>query len=393
MKSLFFRTIFVGFAIILISGLAAGQEAGVLNSFDSGLEGWSTGTGTGVVTVSQSGGALFADYTGGTGARNVYGWPSYHGGSGAGNYDMTGMDSIEFDMSGTSTSATTAIQIFSQIGASWTWFAPLTVSVTMDGTIRTYSCPLDSLTDEERASMRRLGIKIMGDDNDFDLYIYETRCVGDGWDERTWDFTSSSPDSGLQGAFVNWDQTAVSGNTGTADQVGLSQNPSAGDDGVLEWVDLAGEGGASVAVFNGYGGGSSSSGWNYSYIDLTGYDYLEVTLAAAASPLNPSVTYGLSIYTQSDPSWAVRNDFEVNEFSPDGNFYKAYADLSTFSGEKRRVITIGVNLMEHDDDLTVQVDQIRAFKGVPATPMPTSTPVNTATPSSGISDKVWEIYY
>ena len=109
---------------------------------------------------------------------------------------------------------------------------------------------------------------------------------------------TGTPEGGLQGAFVNFENAAVLGNNGGQNQTGLSHDPSGS--GSLRWTDLGGGPGAALS----WGNGTALNGntFNNRQTDISNYDYVLVRIKAT-DPLNGGGTVGMNTFLQ-------RNNFQ-----------------------------------------------------------------------------------
>jgi hypothetical protein len=348
----FCRIMALSFVMMLSAGLAYGQSAHVLNNFNTNVEGWS---GTGMNSSSVSGGFLvWTDTDGGYAYDPWTNATSAPFSPGAGGVDLTGLDSIEFaDVAYIGTDATIAVQLYSQMGASSFWYTGgLSDKIFVSGVTQTVSLPLAGALPDQVVRARTIGLNIRAHTNSATWYLGEVRSTGTGLTSRTYaNFTSTSPDSGLQGAICNGDLAAIQGNDGGQNQTGLSQNPAVGD-GVLQWVDIPGGNGGAVHICNGFA--SSSNGRP---TDLSNYNTLSWTLIVSASPTNPSATVAAQFYCQTG-TWTYQS-FPNITLTADGSPHRIDLDLSQLAVIDF-LYSIGINLAEHTDTLVMQIDKIEA---------------------------------
>jgi hypothetical protein len=161
---------------------------------------------------------------------------------------------------------------------------------------------------------------------------------------------SGTPEGGLQGALVNFDNAAVLGNNGGQNQTGLSHNASGS--GSLQWTDLGGQNGAAIS----WGNGTALNGntFNNRTTDLSNYGTVIYRISATEGlPAGGSVN--------------VQSFFQTNNFNfqtpgtlpllIDGQFHDLAFSLAGLSN-MNSVDQTGLNLGIHATDLVINVDSI-----------------------------------
>src|ERR1041385_3141609 len=164
------------------------------------------------------------------------------GAKSTGGLDLTGLTTIEFDL-GHSGPNPVSVQFFVQATPGYTFKNLGPDQDITPGDPKTYQAPLDGLLPEEIAHIKVVGVKVRGHVADGTMIwtLKEVRSAGSPAASR--DFAThepGTPEGGLQGAYVNFDNNAVQGNDGGQNQTGLtvnSQAPPVGNTGSLEWVD------------------------------------------------------------------------------------------------------------------------------------------------------------
>lgn len=273
--------------------------------------------------------------------------------------DLTGLNSLQFDV-GHNGAGNVNVQFYVQATPSSS-FVALGGDVAVTPGLNTYSLPLTGLTAAQLVYIRTIGMNIRDHAalGNLTWTLQEVRSAGTPLTVRdliTHD--AGTPEGGLQGALVNFDNAAVAGNNGGQNQTGLSWN-SAGS-GSLQWTDLGGQNGAAL----GWGNGQALNGntFNNRETDLSNYQTMLVRISAT-DPNNAGGSINVQSYLQ-------RNNFSFAAGVPstlalpiDGQFHDLVFDVSSISD---RVATdlVGVNLGSHAQDLIINVDLIR-FSSVP----------------------------
>jgi hypothetical protein len=376
-------------ALVFVAGLAAcgiaqAQSPRVLYTWSGtgNIQGWFKNFGTNTVTIANTfAGELTVTETGPAGSSvaisddfNII----YEGAPGiAGGLDLTGLASLEIDL-GHNGLGPISVQFFVQAstGANYVALGP---DLSVVPGIATYSLPLSGLSADQIAYVRTIGLNIRDHAGEGNVVwtLQEVRSVGTPPASRNLiTHAAGSSDNGLQGAIVNFDNAAVSGNDGGQNQTGLSHNTSplpAGNDGTLRWVDRAGKGGAAIS----YGNGTAFNGntFNDRPADFSSYRAIKIRMAATnlAGAVNlVDVQYfiqsGGFVYHAAGPNQTLSANGALQElcFPIEGIPNLDFVDQH------------GVNLSDHPGgDLVIDIDNIellsakcRAPGQVPALSIP-----------------------
>src|SRR5262245_36904210 len=142
-----------------------------------------------------------------------------------GGLDLTGLSALEFDL-GHSGADPVNVQFYVQASPGFA-FVALGPDQEVSPDVRTYLAPLDGLSPEQIAYVRASGSAFREHPGQGNLVwtLREVRSAGTPLAERY--FATHEPgdsDNGLQGAVVNFENSAVDGNDGFQNQSGLSQN-------------------------------------------------------------------------------------------------------------------------------------------------------------------------
>jgi len=273
--------------------------------------------------------------------------------SASGGLDVTGLDYLEFDLGHSGTGNINA-QFFVQASPGSTYLA-LGPDLAVSPGVNTYQVPLTGLTAAQAVYIRTIGINVRDHVAEGNLVwtLREVRAGGTPLTSRdliTHD--TGTPEGGLQGAIVNFDNAAVLGNNGGQNQTGLSHNPAGS--GSMQWTDVGGQSGAAI----GWGNGTAWNGntFNNREADLSNYGWMTVRISAA------EVTPGAG------GSLNVQGYFQVNNFSfqspatrslpIDGQFHDLTYPLAGLANMNLVDIT-GINLGSHATDLLINVDLVR----------------------------------
>jgi hypothetical protein len=307
------------------------------------------------------------------------------GSNGSGGLDLTGLQFVELDVAHNGT-GDVQVQPFLRSGQSstYTWFGPAPDYlpsgdpwiVPAGSTPTTIRIPIYQLTPEQQAYNRGIGFKAFDhvDQGYLTWTISEVRSVGTPLTQRdlaTHDV--GSPDNGLNGAFVNWDNSSVLGNTGQ-NQTGLSHN--AAGTGSLQWTDLGttgtpGAGGGSISWGNGLA--LNGNTFNTRPADFSGYNHLTFRMKATDVTPGGGGTIGVQAFFQNG-DWEffeTTTGGRVNEFAAinlpvDGQYHDLIFPLDNVVHEQV-VSTFGINLFSHPNDVIIDVDLVH-FSFVPGVP-------------------------
>lgn len=270
----------------------------------------------------------------------------------SGGTDLTGLSFLEFVI-GHNGAGDINVQFFVQASPGFT-FKALGLDLTVTPGINTYQVPLSSLTPAEAVYIRTIGFNARSHVavGNVTWTLREVRSVGTPLTTRNLiTHDTGTPEGGLQGALVNFDNAAVQGNNGGQNQTGLSQNPAGS--GSLRWTDLGGSTGAAIS----WGNGTALNGntFNNRTTDLSNYQ--KMTLRISAAEVTPGA--GGSVNVQAF--------FQVNNFSfqaagtdplpIDGQFHDLEFSLAGLLN-MNSVDQTGINLGSHATDLFINVDNI-----------------------------------
>jgi hypothetical protein len=278
-----------------------------------------------------------------------------------GGLDLTGLSSLEFDL-GHSGAGPIGVQFFVQATPGFT-FIGLGPEVLVEPGVATYSAPLDGLTAEQIAYIRTIGVFFSTHEEEGDVTwtLREVRSSGEPLTERVFaSHNPGTPDNGLQGAIVNFDNAALLGNDGGQNQTGLRHNPDnvpEGNSGSLRWTDLASGNGAAVT----WGNGTVFQGntFNERPTDMSNYARLVLRIAAT-NPGEPTVeSVGVQYFLQSG-GFIFHQAGSIETLPADGRFHELTFDISSVP-DLDFVEQHGINLQAHaGGDLVIDVDEIRA---------------------------------
>jgi hypothetical protein len=372
-------SVLFGVAIALLgSGPVFGQAPGVLYTWGGtgNVAGWVDGSGpnyanisnniVGQLTVTESGDALdpsthIGDEVKIHNSRPLELFPNEGGG-----LDLTGLSSIELDISHNSPTATVNVQAFAQLTPSYTY-----VSGASDGTlgrnpfgpdwsigpgVHTVSIPVDQMTLPEQAYIIAFGLDIRAhtDIGNLTWTVSEIRAVGTPLTMRVIaNHSAGSSDNGLNGAYINFEGSAtdVLGGTGQG-QAGLSENPAG--TGSLEWTDLGGGNGAAIS----WGNGTSFNGNNYFERPTKADNYNRIVYRLKATDAsNPTGTISIQSYFQNN-NYA---DYQVagsQNLPTDGQYHDLTFTLTGLHA-MASIDAFGINLGAHTSNLLMDVDSVQ----------------------------------
>lgn len=341
------------------------------------VQGWFKNFGTNTITLANSiAGELTVTETGAAGSdvaisddfNNVF-----EGAPSIGGLDLTGLTSLEVDM-GHNGAGNINIQFFVQASPGSNYVALGPDQAVAPG-VATYSLPLGGLTPGQLAYIRTIGMNIRSHAGEGNLVwtLRAVRSVGLALTERNYaDHSASASDGGLQGAIVNFDNSAVQGNDGGQNQTGLSHDLSVPDsNGSLSWVDLASGNGAAVS----YGNGTVFSGntFNERPTDMSNYTTIAIRMAATNMVPGSVASVDLQYFVQSGGFnyHALGAD---QTLQADGRFHELCFSLEGVANLDF-VEQNGVNLRGHaGGDLIIDIDNVRAISGPCA---PTAVPLTS----------------
>ncbi len=328
-----------------------------------------------------------------------------------GHLDATGLDYIELDLKRNSkvgVSDSTSLPVVLNLLLTETdnegfpenvpSSAPFDVSATGITTLR---IPLAGLTKRQVSSVKSIYINVPAHTSMGNLSwtISQVRTVGTPLTERNIVTNDAgTPDNGIDGAFIltGTDALAVVGNSGAANQVGLSRNPAGS--GSLQWTDKGGTGdlsspsGAAIGWGNGSGWRASQqpdftdpslgNSYNERLADFSNYNRMTVKISAQ-DVVNPSGTVGVQAFfgacnpdgsdsqcngsdTPAPPPFTV---MPSQNLVTDGQYHDMVFDLSSVTFLKD-VWHWGLDMAAHPNNITFNIDNIRLWnsntpQGVP----------------------------
>jgi hypothetical protein len=278
----------------------------------------------------------------------------------SGGTDLTGLDYLEFDL-GHNGAGNVNVQFYVQAttGSSFVALGPdLAVAPGMN----TYQVPLTGLTAAQAVYVRTMGFNVRDHAGLGNLTwtVGELRAGGTPLTQRNLiTHDTGTPESGLQGAIVNFDNAAVAGNNGGQNQTGLSQNPSGS--GSLQWTDLGGSQGAAIGWGNGTAWGGNT--FNNRTTDLSNYTEVLIRISALDAS-NPTGTVPVQAYFQkANFVFQAADGGATQALTTDGQFHDLVFSLAGLT-DMNVVDLTGINLGAHATDLVMNVDLIQ-FNVVP----------------------------
>ena len=270
----------------------------------------------------------------------------------SGGTDLTGLDFLEFDL-GHNGAGPINVQFYTQGSTGFT-FSALGPDISVTPGVNTYQVPLTGLTPDQQVYIRTLGFNARDHAplGNVTWTLREVRAGGTPLTQRnliTHDI--GSPEGGLQGALVNFDNAAVQGNNLGQNQTGLSHNATG--TGSLQWTDLGGSNGAAIS----WGNGTALNGntFNLRTTDLSNYQTVTIRMSAL-DPTNPTGTVNVQSFFQT-------NNFQfqaagTQSLATDGQFHDLTFSLAGLV-DMNVVDQTGINLGAHPTDLTINVDLIQ----------------------------------
>jgi hypothetical protein len=273
----------------------------------------------------------------------------------SGGTDVTGLDFLEFDL-GHNGSAPIDVQFFVQASQGFT-FVALGPDLPVAPGLNTYQVPLTGLTPEQAVYLRTMGFNARAHaaQGDVSWTLGEVRAGGTPLTTRTLiTHDTGTPEGGLQGAWVNFDNAAVQGNNGGQNQTGLSHDP--GGSGSLEWTDLGGSNGAAVSWGNGTA--LNNNTFNNRTTDLSNYQTMTIRISAD-DPLDGGGIVGFNAFFQKN-NFAFENaeGGASRDIIIDGGFQEFTFSLAGLTN-MNVVDATGINLFAHAQNLVINVDNIR----------------------------------
>jgi hypothetical protein len=292
----------------------------------------------------------------------------------SGGLDATGLSTIEMDISHNG-SGNINLQFYLALGynANVYYTAGLPDYTIAPNTTYTLQMPLSGLTAAQRAYIRGFGVQTRDHAaiGNVTWTVTEARVLGTPLTVR--DIAThnvGSSDNGLNGAFINFDQSSVLGGDGGQNQIGLSQNTSGS--GSLQWTDrgtnsLATAAGAAISWINGTEFFNENTFFERP-TDLSNYN--RVTYRMSATDVTPGGggSIGVQHFYQTANETAAYNYqvAGVSQLPVDGVFHDLVVPLNSVT-DLRNVQTMGVNIFAHPNDVIINVDNIR-YEFIPGVP-------------------------
>jgi hypothetical protein len=301
-----------------------------------------------------------------------------------GGLDVWGLEALEIDLSHNG-SAPINVQFFVQATPAFTyvWAGSNATLNGPDWTLapnvtHTLRFPLNLLTPAQQSYIRGIGVKVREHTSigNVTWNVFELRSTGPSPTERILaSHDVGSSDNGLNGAFINFDQNAVVGNMdiegdGGQNQTGLSHN-TAGP-GSLRWTDKGNSGmptnpsGAAISWVNGtvFGGNT----FNERLADFSNYNTLTFRMSAT-DPLSGGGLLGVQAFFQTGEYNSPSFRFQTTSGGSvgtsgelllpiDGQFHELVFPLTNVV-DRQNVLTFGMNLFAHANNLDINVDYVR----------------------------------
>jgi PEP-CTERM motif len=354
---------------LIASSSVFGQTARVLYTWD--------GTGD-----TRGWGGDFGDYTGVTFDNNVAGVlrinEFLHGGTsysvtddanrvdeanlGLGGLDLYGLDALEFDI-GMNNSDSTGVNVAFYVQASPNFDfinIPDILVPDTDFGINTYTMDLSSLTDAQKAHIRRVGFEVRSHTGDASFRLAEVRSVGAGAPKRVIaTHEDGTLESGFNGARINFDQGAVIGNDGGANQTGLSVGG-----GLLTWTDQGTGSDPNNPLASGAAISYQNGQWPWAGNDFesrphdnTNYNFVTFRMRATDDPNDAGADASLAVQGFSQVTGAYTYEVLADLNLPvDGQFHDVVFPLG--ANKSTSANNISINLQTHEHNVIVDVDSV-----------------------------------
>jgi hypothetical protein len=273
----------------------------------------------------------------------------------SGGTDLTGLDYLEFDL-GHNGAGPINVQFFVQ-ASTGSNFVALGPDLSVTPGMATYQVPITALTPTQAVYVRTMGINVRDHAaiGNVTWTIDEVRSGGTPLVVRdliTHD--NVAIEGGLQGARANFDQAAIQGNDGGQNQTGLSHNPSGS--GSLQWTDLGGSAGGAVVWGNGTAWNGNS--FNNRTMDVSNYKEMVVTMSATDLAGGGGVLGVQGFFQRNNFVFQGAEGGVLKDLPIDGQFHKLRFSLlgNTLLNVAE---TVGINLAAHQQNLVINVDNIR----------------------------------
>jgi hypothetical protein len=284
----------------------------------------------------------------------------------SGGTDVTGLDYMEFDLGHTGLGPI-QVQFFVQASTGFT-FVPLGPDLAVLPGMNTYQVPLTGLTPAQATYLRTLGFNARNHAVEGDVVwsLNEVRAGGTPLNNRTLFSANPAVEGGLQGAYANFDLTAIQGNNGGQNQTGMSYDAATGS---LQWTDLGGQSGAAINFGNGTAWGGNT--FNNRTADLSNYETVSVRISAT-DPNNGGGTLSMNTFMQTNNFQFHGLEGGVSENLPiDGRFHTLTWLVETTPGtpvpNANATDAFGLNIGAHAQNLDIRVDWIQFNVPEPAT--------------------------
>jgi hypothetical protein len=366
---------FAALACLCAGSQAFAQSASVLYTFDNtgnaspNIEQWIKGFGAGstsatldnntlgTLTITETSSAAGGSQAFSDGFNRIREAPvNGPNGNPSGGLDLTGLDYLEWDLGHNGPPLSTVdVQFYVQATPAST-FVAISGEVSVGPGINTYQVPLTGLTADQLVYVRTLGINIRDHAGLGNLVwsVNEVRSGGSELKNRMLiSHAPGTPEGGLQGAIVNFDNAAVLGNNGGQNQTGLSHDAATGS---LMWTDVGGQGGAAMS----WGNGTAWNGntFNNRAADLSNYKTMYLRISVT-DPNNGGGDLGLNAFFQKNNFVFENAEGGAGRNIPiDGRFHTVSWSLAGLS-DMNVVDLTGINLFAHPQNLEIRVDYIR----------------------------------
>jgi hypothetical protein len=268
-----------------------------------------------------------------------------------GGLDLYGLDAIEFDL-GMNNSDTTGVNVafYVQASAGFNFIniPDILVPDTNFG-LNTYSFPLNLLTDAQKAHIRIIGLEVRAHTGNASFRLAEVRSVGTPDSTRIIaSHNGGSFENGFNGGRINFDQAAVAGNDGSANQTGLSVV-----DGALTWTDLGGGPGAAISYQNGQWPWAGNDFESRPH-DNTNYNYAVFRVRATDLNGNVGTTVNIQGFTQTGQGYNYNVMGPDQTLDIDGEWHTMVFPLAGIPNRQYTMNT-SLNLQGHANDIKFEI--------------------------------------
>jgi hypothetical protein len=285
--------------------------------------------------------------------------------SASGGTDVTGLDWMEFDLGHTG-GAPIQVQFYVQASPGFKYVALGPDLMVLPG-MNTYQVPLTGLTPAQAVYLRTMGFNARTHNAVGDVVwsLNEVRAGGTPLLQRQLFTADPAIEGGLQGAYANFDLTAIQGNNGGQNQSGLSHDAATGS---LKWTDLGGQQGAAMNFGNGTAWNGNT--FNNRTADVSNYEKVRVQISAT-DPNNGGGTLGMNAFMQTNNfSFQSLEGGAARNLPIDGQFHELEWLVELGPGvpvpNANAMDAFGINLFAHPQNLDIRVGFIRFSVPEPA---------------------------